>query len=83
MPGIWPPVIQFRYVPGSVVIFYPSVHVIMYVPNVSRPYSCVLFLVLSFSQGVLVESLRKGYWIILDELNLAPSEVSVRSSLFT
>lgn len=26
-------------------------------------------------QGVLVESLRKGYWIILDELNLAPSEV--------
>ncbi|CAM9204934.1 unnamed protein product, partial [Laminaria digitata] len=30
---------------------------------------------LSFCQGVLVESLRKGYWIILDELNLAPSEV--------
>lgn len=28
-----------------------------------------------FLQGVLVESLRKGYWIILDELNLAPSEV--------
>lgn len=27
-------------------------------------------------QGVLVESLRNGYWIILDELNLAPSEVS-------
>ncbi|CAN0570951.1 unnamed protein product, partial [Ectocarpus sp. 12 AP-2014] len=32
---------------------------------------------LSFSrQGVLVESLRKGNWIILDELNLAPSEAS-------
>lgn len=25
---------------------------------------------------MLVESLRKGYWIILDELNLAPSEVN-------
>ncbi|CAN0109706.1 unnamed protein product [Ectocarpus sp. 6 AP-2014] len=30
---------------------------------------------LAFQEGVLVESLRKGYWIILDELNLAPSEV--------
>ncbi|CAM9190807.1 unnamed protein product [Chrysoparadoxa australica] len=30
---------------------------------------------LSFQEGLLVQALRKGYWIILDELNLAPSEV--------
>jgi midasin len=24
---------------------------------------------------VLVEAVRNGYWVILDELNLAPSEV--------
>merc|ERR1711871_727061 len=28
-----------------------------------------------FKEGLLVQALRKGYWIILDELNLAPSEV--------
>jgi len=28
-----------------------------------------------FQEGVLVEAVRKGYWVILDELNLAPSEV--------
>jgi midasin len=27
------------------------------------------------TQGVLVQALRQGHWIILDELNLAPSEV--------
>ena len=30
---------------------------------------------LVFREGILVEALRRGYWIILDELNLAPSEV--------
>lgn len=33
------------------------------------------------TQGVLVESLRKGYWIILDELNLAPSEVRNKAAV--
>lgn len=30
---------------------------------------------LVFQEGILVQALRKGYWVILDELNLAPSEV--------
>lgn len=30
---------------------------------------------LVFRDGLLVQALRKGYWIILDELNLAPSDV--------
>ncbi|KAI9142687.1 hypothetical protein BKA69DRAFT_1123750 [Paraphysoderma sedebokerense] len=30
---------------------------------------------LRFQEGVLVEALRNGYWIVLDELNLAPSDV--------
>ncbi|CAB0035735.1 unnamed protein product [Trichogramma brassicae] len=30
---------------------------------------------LIFQEGALVEAMRKGYWIILDELNLAPSDV--------
>ncbi|KAG5308278.1 MDN1 protein, partial [Acromyrmex insinuator] len=30
---------------------------------------------LVFKEGVLVDTMRKGYWIILDELNLAPSDV--------
>jgi midasin len=30
---------------------------------------------LVFQEGALVEAMRGGYWVILDELNLAPSEV--------
>ena len=30
---------------------------------------------LVFREGILVEAMRKGYWIILDELNLAPTDV--------
>ncbi|KAK9809153.1 hypothetical protein WJX72_010301 [[Myrmecia] bisecta] len=30
---------------------------------------------LVYREGALVEAVRKGYWIVLDELNLAPTEV--------
>ena len=30
---------------------------------------------LRFQEGLLVEALRNGYWIVLDELNLAPTDV--------
>lgn len=30
---------------------------------------------LAFKEGVLVEALRNGYWLVLDELNLAPTDV--------
>ncbi|CAG8730406.1 11923_t:CDS:1, partial [Acaulospora colombiana] len=30
---------------------------------------------LEFQEGILVESLRRGYWLVLDELNLAPTDV--------
>ena len=31
--------------------------------------------VLEFRDGALVRALRRGEWVLLDELNLAPSEV--------
>jgi midasin (ATPase involved in ribosome maturation) len=30
---------------------------------------------LTFCEGALVTAVRKGHWVVLDELNLAPSEV--------
>ncbi|MEE6475824.1 hypothetical protein FKM82_010868 [Ascaphus truei] len=30
---------------------------------------------LMFKEGVLIDAMRKGYWVILDELNLAPTDV--------
>ena len=30
---------------------------------------------LVFKEGLLVQAVRNGWWLILDELNLAPSEV--------
>lgn len=30
---------------------------------------------LIFQEGILVEAVRNGYWVVLDELNLAPSDV--------
>ncbi|XP_038145137.1 midasin isoform X1 [Cyprinodon tularosa] len=30
---------------------------------------------LVFKEGVLIDAMRKGYWVILDELNLAPTDV--------
>ena len=30
---------------------------------------------LRYQEGVLVEALRNGYWLVLDELNLAPTDV--------
>ena len=30
---------------------------------------------LRFEEGILAQAVRRGWWVILDELNLAPSEV--------
>ena len=30
---------------------------------------------LQYQEGVLVDAVRKGYWVVLDELNLAPTDV--------
>lgn len=29
----------------------------------------------AFREGALVKALRQGHWVLLDEINLAPSEV--------
>lgn len=34
-----------------------------------------MFVCLSIWSGALVEAMRHGYWVILDELNLAPTDV--------
>lgn len=38
-------------------------------------YSADIDGALTFKEGALVEAMRHGYWVILDELNLAPSDV--------
>jgi midasin len=30
---------------------------------------------LVYKEGILVEAVRNGYWLVLDELNLAPSDI--------
>ena len=30
---------------------------------------------LRFQEGILVEAIRRGYWVVLDELNLAPTDI--------
>lgn len=38
-------------------------------------YSADISGMLSFKEGVLVDAMKNGYWIILDELNLASSDI--------
>ena len=33
-------------------------------------------LAFAFQEGALVKALRQGHWVLLDEINLAPSDVS-------
>lgn len=48
-------------------------------PNGSKEESSVGFsLKFEFREGLLVEAMRKGDWIILDELNLAPADLLQR-----
>ena len=35
----------------------------------------------AFKEGALVKALRQGHWVLLDEINLAPSEVGRLSSV--
>lgn len=35
----------------------------------------------AFMEGVLVQAVREGWWLLLDEMNLAPTEVGLSSRL--